>query len=405
MRRRRQRTRRLRQAAGIAAAIGAALGGPATAGATITPTRDATAVAAAIATDATGVITGAQFSPIPPNGNPAAVADSELARFPLDGPSYGILSTGDAAAAANANDSTSTSNDNDGDNAGHGQVQDVVTLRLDVTVPPGANCLTFDFRLLSEEFPEYVGSQFNDGFVGELDNSSFRVAGPGNVTAEDNFAIDENGKPPTVNTTGTSADNALGTTYDGATPILRATTQVVPGAHTLYLSAYDASDAVYDTSVFVDNLRLYNAPPTQCVKGATPTPSEGGQCQGKPATVIASDGVATGTPQADVILGSKDSDLIRGRGGDDTICGRGGKDEIKGGQGEDRIQGNNGRDEVSGRAGDDELIGGKRSDVLRGNSGADLLRGSSGDDELFGGPDEDECHGGAGEDSLHSCAG
>jgi Ca2+-binding RTX toxin-like protein len=208
---------------------------------------------------------------------------------------------------------------------------------------------------------------------------------------------------PTVNTTGTSADNALGTTYDGATPIMRATTPITPGVHAIYLSVYDAEDSIFDTSVFVDNLRLRNAPATQCSRGAVPTPSENGKCQGQTPTIIASDGVATGTKGPDVILGSKASDLIRGRGGADVICGRGGKDEIKGGQDDDVIQGNNGRDEISGRAGNDDLRGNKRADVLRGNAGDDLLRGKRGGDELYGGPGDDECHGGKGDDSEFAC--
>jgi len=390
----------------IGAAAGVLVTGaliPAAALAEVTPTRDANALSAAITEDAPGAVPTADFAVIPPAGNPAATGDSDLATFPLNGASYAILSTGDAALADDENTSNSTSNHNNGGSAGHGQVHDVVTLRLDVSVPATANCLTFDFRLLSEEFPEYIGSQFNDGFVAELDESTFNVAGPGNVKAEDNFAIDENGKTPTVNTTGTSADNALGTTYDGATPILRASTPITPGSHAVFMSVYDAEDAAYDTSVFIDNLRLRAAPETQCAKGAVPTPSEGGKCQGKKPTVIASDGVATGTSKKDVILGSKDSDLIRGRGGNDIICGRGGKDEIKGGEGDDRIQGNNGRDEISGRAGDDDLRGNKRSDVLRGNAGDDLLRGKKGSDEMFGGPGTDECNGGKGKDSSASC--
>lgn len=377
----------------------------ASASAAISPTRDASALANAITDpDTAPAITGAEFTALPPEGsNPAAVVDSDLGSFPLNGNTYTMLGTGNLALADQANTAANTSTDNGGGDAGHGQVFDVVTLRVGMQVPETANCLTVDFRLLSEEFPEYIGSPFNDGFVAELDRSTFNVAGPGTVTAPDNVATDENGKVPTINTSGTSADNALGTTYDGATPILRASTQVAPGPHSLSLSVYDASDAIYDTAVMVDNLRLRSAPAELCKKGAVPTPSEGGRCQGQTPTVIASDGVALGTSGDDVIKGSKQHDRIRGRGGDDVICGRGGKDEIKGGAGDDTIQGNNGQDEISGRAGDDDLRGNKRSDVVRGNGGDDLLRGRNGADELYGGPGEDECYGNKGDDLKVNC--
>ncbi len=398
---------RARQALGTAACVVVVSAATAAeASGAVTPSRDANAVAAGLIESAPpGSVIGAEFVTLPPNGNPAGSGDSNLATFPLDADAFTILGSGDVDAADAANSSTSSSTDNGGGSGGHGQVFDLVTLRLDLQVPASTNCLTFDFRLLSEEFPEFIGSEFNDGFVAEIDQSDFRVAGPGDVQAQRNFAIDENGRVPTVNSTGTSADNAIGTTYDGATPIIRATTPITAGGHPLFLSVYDASDAIYDTSVFVDNLRLRNVPAELCTKGAVPTPSEGGMCQGLTPTVIAADGVATGTKGADVILGSKFSDKIRGRGGDDVICGRGGKDEIKGGSGDDTIQGNNGKDEINGRTGDDDLRGGQRSDVLRGNGGDDDLRGQNGDDSMFGGGGDDMCEGGKGDDEDRGCEG
>ena len=70
----------------------------ASAGATVTPSRDANAVAAAI--PAAGMSIGAaSFLSIPPGGNPAGVGDTPIAPFPADGPTYAVLSTGDATQA------------------------------------------------------------------------------------------------------------------------------------------------------------------------------------------------------------------------------------------------------------------------------------------------------------------
>ena len=52
------------------------------------------------------------------------------------------------------------------------------------------------------------------------------------------------------------AEFAAGTTYDGATPALTAATPLTPGMHSLYLSIFDQGDHVYDSAVFVDNLRV-----------------------------------------------------------------------------------------------------------------------------------------------------
>jgi len=78
-----------------------------------------------------------------------------------------------------------------------------------------------------------------------------------------------------INATGPvamNAANAAGTTYDGATPLLSASTQITPGTHSLYLSIFDQGDQVLDSAVFIDNLIVgfVPEPDTNCVPGAQP---------------------------------------------------------------------------------------------------------------------------------------
>lgn len=387
-----------------------------------------------------GSVNGGALIQSPADGNPTAVSDTPLALFPLKGSAYTMLSTGDTTAADDDDSSESTSSDNNGGNGGHGgSVEDLVTLRVDLDVPASRNCLTIDYRFLTEEFDEFVGSDFNDAFIAELDTSDFMVQGDGGVIAPNNFAVGPDGQETTVNAAGTSADNALGTTYDGATPILRATTPISPGKHKVFLSIYDASDAIFDSTVFVDNLRLRNVNPDNCVLGAGDNPSESQTCQGQEPTVFPVGGIATGTAGDDVILGTAGTDVIRGRAGDDLICGRGGGDKLKGNLGDDSIQGGNGPDKVIGSKGNDNLKGNRgadkvrggggadkatgnkgtdrvlggggadnlrgniASDILRGFSGNDVLRGNRGPDKLFGGPGNDKCRGGKGNDRSGGC--
>jgi hypothetical protein len=54
--------------------------------------------------------------------------------------------------------------------------------------------------------------------------------------------------------------NARGTTFDGATRLFRASTPVTPGRHRLYLSIFDQGDRIYDSAVFLDNLRVNRRP-------------------------------------------------------------------------------------------------------------------------------------------------
>jgi hypothetical protein len=256
----------------LAVILGLAL--PTSAVAAIAPTRSASDLAAAADGSA---ITGASFDAIPPNGSPVAVSDRPLASFPTSGSTYAILTTGNATFADNVNLSGSDTENNGGAHVpGRGGNDfDVVVLRIGVNAPAGTNCLSFDFRFLTEEFPEHIGQTVNDAFIAELDGSSWTTTPDGTVTAPGNFAFDPAGRQISVNASGDtsmSSDESTGTTYDGATPLLRASTPVSPGAHTLFLSVFDQGDAILDSAAFADNLVFTQEPPGGCVSGARLAP-------------------------------------------------------------------------------------------------------------------------------------
>ena len=208
--------------------------------------------------------------------NPTAFSDSSLTGLPFSGSTWAILTSGNSTFADRENTSPSTGQSNGGGDGGHGpSFEDVVTLSVNLNVPASANCLSVDFRFLSDEFPEFVGNSVNDAFVAELDVSDFSADSSQNnrVIAPHNFAFDGEGEVISINTTGAtgmSAAEATGTTYDGATPRLRAFTTITPGTHTLYLSIFDQGDSVYDSAAFLDNLVVFTAPVGACREGATP---------------------------------------------------------------------------------------------------------------------------------------
>jgi uncharacterized repeat protein (TIGR02543 family) len=274
------------------AALGA-LAAPALAA--ITTTRTSSTIATAIVAD-TSTITSSSFQEIAPTGSgleePNAVSTTALGGFATNGADYGILTTGDATLADDANGSDSDGVGLGGDNGATVRGDndfDVTVLKVDLNVPASVNCMTVDFRFLSEEYPEFVGGSVNDAFVAELDTSDWVTDSNTNiVTAPHNFAFDPNGNPITINAAGAasmSAGEATGTTYDGATPLLAASTPVTSGAHSLYLSIFDQGDNIYDSAVFLDNVRFSNRPTGTCVTGAT---------SGEVLAVI-KDGTGTGT--------------------------------------------------------------------------------------------------------------
>ena len=227
----------------------------------------ATPIAMAMARDSS-LVRRAVFSALPPSSRPAAVSTTRLAGFPTNGGSFGILSTGNARLADD--DNTSQSSGSEARGPAIRGARDVVIMRIDLRVPRGMNCLSFDFRFLSEEYPEFVNDVFNDAFVAELGRSTWTAGTKEQpeITAPGNFAKDVQGNPIRVNRIGTTtmtAARAHGTTYDGATRRLRASTPVRPGNRRLYLSIFDQGDRIYDSAVFLDNLRANRRTP--CTSG------------------------------------------------------------------------------------------------------------------------------------------
>jgi hypothetical protein len=241
--------------------------GAAPAGAAINGTNDAGALAGAMAGSPSPVSGASVITPNYPGGNgvyPNAVSDTPLAGFPTNGSSYTILTTGNSAIAGNANNSTGSSSSNGAPGTGALQgANDYTILSVPITATASARCVGFDFRFLSEEFPEYVGKGFNDTFLAELDSRTWAVQNQ-TVTSQTDFAAGT-GDRISVDASGPSAmsaENAAGTTYDGATTALTARKYVTPGSHTVIFSIFDLGDSALDTAAFIDNLRVTSEP--QC---------------------------------------------------------------------------------------------------------------------------------------------
>ncbi len=250
-------------------------------------------------------------------GQPNGVIGSGLGGFPTSDGTFAILSTGDYTIAGLPNDSESSSTDNGGP-ATHGDTAfDITALKINFVVPEDMNCLRFNFKFLSEEYQEYVGSAFNDAFIAELDNSTWTTSAS-EIFAPNNFAFDPTGAPITINSAGLTSmtfAQALGTTYDGATPVLTASTQVSPGGHSLYLSIFDVGDHVWDSAVFLDNFAIGFAPPgSGCAAGAHAAETPGALASLAPARILDTRN-GTGAPAAMVPPGGVLDVDVAGNGG------------------------------------------------------------------------------------------
>jgi len=212
----------------------------------------------------------AEFLISPAEGSPRVLVHATheaIAGYPRKNGDFAILSNGCGLRFNHPNYKGATGCDDAGPT--FRGTRDATIMRLSLNVPSSATCLSFRFRFLSNEYPVYVGSQYNDAFIAELDHSTWDSA-PNDpaITAPDDFAKTVDGHLITINATGVgkvSTANAKGTGYDAGTKVLRASTRITRGRHYLYLSIFDQGDRQFDSAVFLDGLTLDRRSP--CTRG------------------------------------------------------------------------------------------------------------------------------------------
>jgi len=181
-----------------------------------------------------------------------------------------MLSSGDISSVVgpqNMSPATSTDNgrpgDPDLDLLVGGLTQDSCVLEFDFSCP-NTNVVSFQYVFSSEEFDEWVNTQYNDVFAFFLNGQNIALI-PNTTTA---VAINNvncgnpwvpGGGPNCPLYTTNDCDsmgmgypcNALATEMDGITSVFSATGTVLPGTNHIKLVVADRGDSVYDTNVFI----------------------------------------------------------------------------------------------------------------------------------------------------------
>ncbi len=202
---------------------------------------------------------------------------------PLKGPNFVVLASGAAAAKGDAGyklpqpgtEFNNTSGYPTGACPNSGTVYDYTEWKLTLKVPTNAYAFSFDFNFMSAEYPEYVGTQFNDKFFAILDSKSFK----GNISFDSKKnCISINNALFNVCTGCSLTDAGLaGTGYEGGigggTGWLTTTAPVTPGETiTLRFLIFDEGDHIYDSAVLLDHFRWQ----ATALKGGPSTVRPGG---------------------------------------------------------------------------------------------------------------------------------
>lgn len=169
----------------------------------------------------------------------------------------------------------------------HGQTFDAAYLEFDFK--PEMESVIFNFVFGSEEYTEFVNTQFNDVFA-------FYISGPGIQGTKNLAVIPKNNAPITVNTVnhifnsrnyidnnhfdrkGKMSEDKLHNVFpdlletyelDGFTTLLTAETRVIPGkVYHIKISIADVSDLRYDSAVFLEASSFTSVPLDQTARAS-----------------------------------------------------------------------------------------------------------------------------------------
>lgn len=161
--------------------------------------------------------------------------------YPTDGSDMAELYTGAVGIAPESGT----------DLGAYGETGDRTTFTVQLQVPPSANSMLFDFYFLSAEYPEFVGTQYNDKFEANITGSAY----------SGNAATDSLGNLVDVNSaffTVVQSADLLGTGFEngvgGGTGWLTMIVPVDPNdVVTISFTVYDVADGIYDSMVLLDN--------------------------------------------------------------------------------------------------------------------------------------------------------
>ena len=146
--------------------------------------------------------------------------------------------------------------------SGRLQERDTNELTFDIEVPAGVVGVRAEFVYASDEFPEWSGTAFADGFAFIVDNVNYATLPDGRpvslLSETDNIHFMTNGDQIDL-----LVPLIVDMEYDGVTRVLELTAPLRPDrTNTITIVVADTGDEIYDSAVFISSLHF--------IEGTTP---------------------------------------------------------------------------------------------------------------------------------------
>jgi len=147
---------------------------------------------------------------------------------------------------------------------------DASTLTFKITLDPGMSGIQWTYAFGSEEYLQFVGSEFNDIFALSLDGTNLALIPSTSVPVAINNV--NPGSNPQYYRNNPVNSNNYATQYNGLTTVLTSTaTGLTPGVeYTLSFAIADATDYSYDSGVFLLARSIRGMGPVSEVPGPLP---------------------------------------------------------------------------------------------------------------------------------------
>lgn len=176
----------------------------------------------------------------------------------------------------------------------YGYPRDRVTLTLTLQVPPFMHYLYYDAQFFSAEYPEYVGTQFNDKLTITVDspsegeseyifdiNSGYFLLDSNDIAGSGFDIFARSGNPGGVDWIDTTPRNpGADAGASDLIPIGGATHPVSPNEQIIVtFDMRDSGDNLFDTGAFIDNLMFSGYAITDLIARKTVEDLNGGPCE------------------------------------------------------------------------------------------------------------------------------
>ena len=225
----------------------------------------------------------------------AIVLSSLGIMYPTDGSTFALFSTGIAGTPIVTTDAT-----NPGDERGtwfntkNGNPRDSATLTMTLQVPLYMHYLYYDVQFFSAEYPEYVGTQYNDELTITVNspskgtstyyfnvNSGYFILNANNIPGTGFNIFAQSGNPADVDivdTTPRTPGSDAGAS--SLIPIGGVNHPVSPNEQiTVTINIKDAGDSQFDSAAYIDNLRFTGYAKTKIIAGKNVEDINGGDVE------------------------------------------------------------------------------------------------------------------------------